>query len=214
MRIATILAHPDDAEIWAGGTLLKHSLRGDQINLMTFADPNGPRRAEAFAGANLLNAECQVEDRSRFSSLEQLTQSVDTFLRLCSPDIVITHWNYDTHYEHNLVHEAVTQVVVRTRIDTGHPRILFACDTYNSMGSNGPFYPNYYVDVTDTFDQKLNAINEHRSQPIERWVKMAKMMGTLHGSRCDCSYAEAFLQVPILGHVWACPFLPEVIQNP
>lgn len=208
------MAHPDDAEIWAGGTLLKHSLRGDQINILTFADPDGPRRAEALAGSKLLNAECHIEDRSKLASLEQIAQSVDTFLRSLLPEIVITHWSHDTHHEHRLINEAVTRAVARTRIDIGYPRILFACDTYNSLGGNGPFPPNYYVDVTDTFDRKLIAIKAHQSQPVERWVNMAKMLGTLHGSRCDCAYAEAFLQLPILGHVWACPFLPEVIQNP
>ncbi len=36
MKILSIFAHIDDAEIWCGGTLAKHALKGDTIRTYAF----------------------------------------------------------------------------------------------------------------------------------------------------------------------------------
>jgi LmbE family N-acetylglucosaminyl deacetylase len=40
MRLTAIMAHPDDAEIWAGGTIRKHVARGRGI--FDFEESLGP----------------------------------------------------------------------------------------------------------------------------------------------------------------------------
>jgi hypothetical protein len=67
------------------------------------------------------------------------------------------------------------------------------------------------VDVSAVFPKKLEAINAHSSQPVADWVEMATVLGRLHGVRVGCQFAEAFMEVPILGHRSACNFLPDMI---
>ena len=48
MRLTAIMAHPDDAEIWAGGTICKHVERGDEALIIYMAaDEDAVRGVEA-----------------------------------------------------------------------------------------------------------------------------------------------------------------------
>jgi len=33
MRLIAVMAHPDDAEIWCGGTLIMHAVKGDEVHI-------------------------------------------------------------------------------------------------------------------------------------------------------------------------------------
>jgi LmbE family N-acetylglucosaminyl deacetylase len=204
MRITTVLAHPDDAELWAGGTLLQHSRRGDDVDIFTFADAGSERRTEAETGARLLGARCHLEDRSFFNSPTELAACVMRFLEATAPDVVITHWARDTHFEHAAVWQAVSRCMPQTKIEYGKPCMLLSCDTYGSIGLDGVFEPTLYIDVSSVFDRKLDALKAHASQPTARWIEMAQSLGALHGMRSGCRYAEAFIDIPVLGlrHAW------------
>ena len=57
-RLVAILAHPDDAEILAGGTLYQHRQRGDSVEICSVTyTPDSVRGQEGAAGAQRLGAE-------------------------------------------------------------------------------------------------------------------------------------------------------------
>jgi LmbE family N-acetylglucosaminyl deacetylase len=57
-RIVAILAHPDDAEILAGGTLYQHRQRGDSVEICSVTyTPDSVRGQEGAAGAQRLGAD-------------------------------------------------------------------------------------------------------------------------------------------------------------
>src|SRR4029434_910421 len=103
-RVVAILAHPDDAEILAGGTLYQHRQRGDSVEIWSVTyTPNSVRGQEGAAGAQRLGAEFTclgLPDMgvSRYTpaDVERLT----AFLLARPPDIVLTHWLEDTHPDH------------------------------------------------------------------------------------------------------------------
>ena len=37
MRLMAVMAHPDDAEIWCGGTLILHADKGDAVRICIFS---------------------------------------------------------------------------------------------------------------------------------------------------------------------------------
>jgi LmbE family N-acetylglucosaminyl deacetylase len=56
-RVVAILAHPDDAEILAGGTLYQHRQRGDSVEIWSVTyTPDSVRGQEGAAGAQRLGA--------------------------------------------------------------------------------------------------------------------------------------------------------------
>lgn len=213
MKIVTIMAHPDDAELWTGGTLLRHAEAGDNVTVVTFADDTSPRHAEAHAGAYRMRAACEVRSCAVLQTPARLASELEALLRSEQPDLVISHWEDDTHPAHRVVSEAVLRASTATRLSNRVPRVLLACDTYGSVGRSGTFEPTLYVNITPVFDEKIAAISAHPSQPVERWQEMARVLGRLHGFRSDCTYAEAFRPVPILGIVESMELLPQIVAH-
>jgi LmbE family N-acetylglucosaminyl deacetylase len=217
MRLTAIMAHPDDAEIWAGGTICKHVERGDEALIVYMAaTEDSVRGEEAKHGAALLGAQVvfvgltdgQVRD------LPEVCERVSAILMHFAPDTLITHWTDDFHADHAATAATVQRVLpfVIAHI-TKAPR-LWACDTYLSTGARGPFIPDIYVDVTAQWSCKLAAIRAHHSQRPESWVALTERQCGLHGHRyappethLERFYAEAFKRVIPFGLIAPVAYL-------
>ncbi len=210
--IATILAHPDDAELWVGGTLITHGEHGDRTIVITFARSGDARAPAAAAGARLMGAECLLLDPEPLKRSWGLVNGIEAAISSLRPDVLITHWGGDSHPDHARVHQAVVGAATHTRIAHGFPSVVFSCDTYYSQGLTGMFQPAYYVDITPVLERKLAAVGVHKSQPYERWLKMVRDMAVVQGARCGCQYAEGFGEVPVLGQHLSWRLLPQSIR--
>ena len=61
------------------------------------------------------------------------------------------------------------------------------------MGVN--FSPNYYVDITDEYLFKKEAILRHESQKPKRFVSLFRLMNSYRAAQCNApkgKYAEAY----------------------
>ncbi|ONH34312.1 MULTISPECIES: PIG-L deacetylase family protein [Protofrankia] len=193
--VLAVMAHPDDAELWAGGTLALHARAAG----VTIAVPRNTadRMAEAAAGARVLGARLHVLDPERLA-----VEIQELLVDLC-PEIVVTHPPADVHPRHRRVAAAVLEALPRAVLATGRPRRLYTCDSYNSLTMDGPVRATAIVDVTATFDVKLQALRAHGgTQPIgEEFAPMAENLGRLWGARIGVAYAEGFVALPVLGRL-------------
>lgn len=197
--VLAVMAHPDDPELWAGGTLALHARTAPVIAAVQAHDP--VRNAEALAGGKALGAEVVLAEVLDAAAV------TDLILRH-RPEILITHPIDDVHPDHRRIAAAVMEGLVDAVIATGHPKKLYACDTYNSLTLGGPVAASVIVDITATFEQKMTALREHRSQPItDHFGPMAENLGALWGARIGTAHAEAFTALPILGRLPAAALL-------
>jgi N-acetylglucosamine malate deacetylase 1 len=217
MKLMAILAHPDDAEIWAGGTIFKHTQRGDHARVVYMAATAGSGRgAEAKQGAAMLGAEVAfvgLPDGQVRDTIEVCAQVRGLLLEF-APDILITHWIDDFHADHAATAAVVQRVFPSVMSEIGKSLRIWACDTYFSMGARGPFVPDIYVDVTAEWGVKLTAIRAHRSQRPEYWVTLLERQCGLHGHRYalydaepDLFYAEGFKRVIPFGYISPVDYL-------
>lgn len=199
--VLTVMAHPDDAELWAGGALALHAKAGAQITIVT-PRADETRDQEATAGAEALGAQLRLLDELTLSALRDLL----TELR---PEIVVTHSPDDIHPDHQRTARTLLAALPEVAIATGHPRRIYTCDGYNNLDRSGhPLHLPVIVDITSTWENKMRALAVHKSQPIaDHFAPMAETLGKLHGSRIGAHYAEAFSPVPILGRLPATPHL-------
>ena len=61
------------------------------------------------------------------------------------------------------------------------------------MGIN--FKPNFYVDITEHFLLKKEAILKHETQKPQRFIDLAKLMNSYRAAQCNAAkgkYAEAY----------------------
>jgi LmbE family N-acetylglucosaminyl deacetylase len=203
-RILTVLAHPDDAEIWAGGALASHVRDGDEAVICSMAGEGGSTRAlEAGEGAATLGAQVTLLNQPdrRMHVNAHVVQNIASLLADYRPNVIITHWEQDSHPDHVQTNLATCAAIVATTGFSQHLELLLACDTYLGAGRDGLFTPDLYVDVSDVWDVKLAAIRKHASQNPEHYVQTIEHQCWLHGARAKVRYAEGYRRIPVYGRL-------------
>jgi LmbE family N-acetylglucosaminyl deacetylase len=193
--VLTVMAHPDDAELWAGGTLARCTAFGAAVTIAVPHHHEQRRNSEAAAGAVVLGAQLYSYDEPTVNTLRDLLLAV-------SPEVVITHPLHDVHPEHRGLAESLSAALPEVVIATGHPQRLYTADSYNSLTNDGPIPAHTIVDITDTYETKRKALAAHVSQPIEHhFGPMAETLARLWGARIGTRFAENFIPQPILGRL-------------
>ncbi|WP_132060681.1 PIG-L deacetylase family protein [Halorussus amylolyticus] len=220
MRVLAIVAHPDDADIFCGGTLAKHADRGDDVGIVhltrgeyggfdtTEAEVAAVRETEAEASAETLGAEVGFLDFSdgRITySLENRLALVDV-IRDHEPDVILTHYREDMHPDHRAASRLVTDAYYMASlplVDTEHP----PHDPENVYFFGKPtaeFEPSVFVDISEYQDVKEDAIDAHESQvaflqehggidaEFEHLVEGVRAEARVLGKRTGARYAEGF----------------------
>lgn len=181
MHVLAIVAHPDDAGIFCGGTLAKHADRGDEVTILhmtrgeygglsdiTEDEIAGIRETEARRAAAALGADVGFlgfEDGRVTNSLEN-RQRVLEAIRAHAPDLLLTHYEDDMHPDHRATSRLVTDAyymaslpLVNTGDEPVDPK-----NVYYFGRESAEFDPTTFVDVTGFVDSKVEAIQAHESQ--------------------------------------------------
>ena len=201
MNILAFGAHPDDIEIGAGGTLSKYSEEGHNIAgiVATLPQDKEVRKKESEIAADILGVDIWLLDIS-FDDLffsRELARRIDVVLEKYNPDIIFTHWDGDSHQDHNAL---TGGVIAATRANK--------CSVYmyeqTLPGGIVPssFNAQMYVDISHTMDKKIKSILAHKSQHEKNgdwWLHGIRGRAMFRGCQINTSYAEAFQVVKRLG---------------
>ncbi len=189
IRILVLGAHPDDADIKAGGCAAKWCALGHVVRLVSVTDGGAGhhvlrrpelverRRAEARAAGAVLGAAYDVLDLPDGELLPTLEarRQVIRLIRGFRPDVLITHRPADYHPDHRytaqLVQDAAYMVTVPSVCpDVPHlphnPVILYVSDTFKKPC---PFEPHVVVDVGPELERVVDMLDCHASQFYE-WL--------------------------------------------
>lgn len=192
MRIASIHAHPDDAEILAGGTLALLAQQGHEITIVTMtpgdkgSDILGPeeiaavRRVEAMTAAAIIGAEyvcAEFRDMEIFSD-DSARRRVVELVRQLKADIVITSSPSDYLADHEATSVLVRDSLFAAQLPnyrTDSPPLtdipaLYFMDPIEGLDREGrAVKPDFSVDVGETFEIKKAMLAAHSTQ--REWLK-------------------------------------------
>jgi LmbE family N-acetylglucosaminyl deacetylase len=194
MRIACIHAHPDDAEILAGGTLAILAELGHQITIATMTAGDcgsgvyGPdeisaiRKTEAAASAALIRAEYRCagfRDLAIFND-DESRRRVTGVLRELRPEIVLTASPSDYLCDHEATSQLVRDACFTASVPNyATPRreaplqaipSLYFLDPIGQVDRSGEtVVPDFTVDVASSFNIKRTMLAKHESQ--RAWLK-------------------------------------------
>ena len=219
MNILGIGAHPDDVEIYAGGTFAKFAERGDRITIAYATDgqmghPTLPpdeiaaiRKGEAKAACDLLGAQMVwlgFQDEFFFHNDETRRAFVDV-IRQAAPDVIFTHYPDMFSGDHTAVGQQASDaalIVNMPNIKTDHPPVDIPQVYFWDAPSGVGFMPDQYVDVTDTFEMKKELVSCHKSQ--SEWlewgygidyIELIEIVARFRGLQAGVKYAEGFKRV-------------------
>jgi LmbE family N-acetylglucosaminyl deacetylase len=194
MKILAFGAHPDDLEIGMGGTIARHISRGHEVLMVVATVPNRKeiRIPEAEQAAAILGAELIVMDvpPDELVFSREMVRQFDHIFKEYRPDTVYTHSNNDSHQDHN----AVTNAVIATTRKNDCSLYMYE-QTIPGGIAPLPFRSQYFIDISETIDQKLESIMAHKSQLDTYgpwWLEGIKGRASYHGFQVNTKYAEVF----------------------
>lgn len=201
MNVLAIGAHFDDIELGCAGALAKHVKNGDSVYIYVATDsqytnPQGTlmrsdneasedgETAANIIGATLYKGSC----KSLFLEFnEELNSQLIQIIEDKKIDMIYTHWIDDIQHDHiNLA---------RASIHAGRhvPRILLYRS--NWYISDTPFHENFYVDISDTWEIKEQAILSYKSEMKRvgtKWIDYFQREAENNGLKMGVKYAEGF----------------------
>jgi len=166
---------------------------------MTLPQDKRVRRRESKIAADILGINITLLDIS-FDDLffsRELTKKIDDVLDEYSPDVIFTHWDGDSHQDHNAL---TGGVIAATRMNK--------CSVYmyeqTLPGGIVPdsFNAQVYIDISKSMDTKIKSILAHKSQHEkngEWWMQGIQGRAKFRGYQINTQYAEAFQVVKRLG---------------
>ncbi len=184
-----IVAHPDDAELSAGGTLRLYAKAGHEVRVISVTNGSaghqtlrGPqlverRKRESWASSQIGEFKYQVlnnHDAQLVPSL-QLRDDLIGLIRNFGPDVLFTHRPFDYHPDHRtvgvMVQDAsylltVPAVLPRASALERVPVIMFFEDPFTRPL---PFEADVAVGIDTTIEDKVAMLDCHVSQFYE-WL--------------------------------------------
>jgi LmbE family N-acetylglucosaminyl deacetylase len=241
VNVLFVGAHPDDIELFCGGTAACYSKQGHNVFFCVSTNGNvgssvlpaneiaAIRHKEAENGAAVIGAKLiwlDFDDEFLLDTRESRLAFIEAF-RQAKPDVVICHFRQDYNPDHSIsgmiVDECIHMVSIQN-IKTPTPPYkpaqlphVYFMDTPAGVG----FEPELYVDITETFDTKIKMVAQHVSQ--NSWMKnifgyeleaFLEIPAKFRGLQAGCRMAEAFRPSYRWGRTFREHFLPSAIMRP
>lgn len=218
LDVLAVMAHPDDAELLCGGSLLKSADAGERTGILDLtrgeAGSRGSaaiRAEEAERAAGILGL---AERRnagltdSALANTHAARRRVATIIRELRPRVVITHWSQGRHPDHRVAAELVWDACFLAGLKNfdagGEPHRPFKFVHATAFREDAD-PPTFVVDVSAQADRKIAAMLAYQSQfegatgagesypgGDRTLVDQARAVMARDGSRIRAAYGEPF----------------------
>lgn len=231
--VLAIGAHPDDIELACGGTVAKFTEEGYSVAIVDCTNGelgsrgNAEIRAiEAKKGAEILGVKFRENlglPDGKLTVNDESVEKMIVMIRKYRPKIVLVNPPYERHPDHEASHFILRKamfksglVKVETEFDGVPQTPLRIRKMFCYMQSyEFPRKADFYVDITSTFEKKMNAIKAYTSQvfvpglsdpsgPVTRlsrpeFLEELEARAIYFGTQIGVRFAEAFYSIEPLG---------------
>jgi len=209
-NILAVGAHADDIEIGCGGTVSLHVKKGDSVYVLIMTRPcytnydgtvlrtEADGETEEGEGARILGAKhlnLGFETKKVPYSSETV-EGINKIIDEYKIDVIYTHWYHDTHQDHSRTTRSVLSAGRYVK------NILMYEPEYPAGRSYTGFHNQYYVDISKTFEVKMEALKQHKSQ-VDKYgtsfLDAVEARAIHRGYEIGSKYAECFEIIRMLG---------------
>lgn len=187
-RYLWVVAHPDDAEFSSAGTIRKLACEGKEIVIMqvTSGDrgTDNPAWTPETLGATREKEELEAARRLGVTQVEflregdghvmptiEFREKIVRMIRTWKPDVLVTHdpfRPYALHPDHRGVgitaHDCVYPLARDPLYFPEHAEAGLESHKTAEIWYFGAEEPDVVIDITDHFDDKINALKAHETQ--------------------------------------------------
>lgn len=221
-------AHPDDIEISAAGTLLKHIDQGKSVAIVDLTQgelgtrgTKNTRYEEAKNASEILGIKARVNLKMAdgfFQHNEENLLKIIEQIRFFKPDVVFANSITDRHPDHakgsKLVSEAcflAGLMKIETTLN-GEKQVAHRPKAVYHYIQDRYIKPDFVIDITPFIDKKFEAILSYKTQffdpnseepktPIsgEEFITFLKSRNAEFGRQIGVNYAEGFTSERFIG---------------
>ena len=178
--ILVIAAHPDDAELGCGGTIIDFTSKGYSVSIVDCSEGElGSRGTKEQRYIEAQNADMVMDIKQRFNlqypdgSLQvhqQISNDIASYIRLIKPKILLFPPAFERHPDHEAVHKMCRTAYFLSglkKVELYHndralepyrpSRIFSYIQAYHQE-------PDFIVDISSSFGKKMEAIHCYSSQ--------------------------------------------------
>lgn len=195
MNILAVGSHPDDIELGCGGTLLKYSIRGDNVYYLILTDGSAGgdaalRKREQQRTADLLGVKRIYWGDFKDAQLtvhQNIINYIEGVIKEVQPDTIFVNYYDDSHQDHRAAAKCTISAARHVK------RILFYED-YTSLN----FQPDIFVDIEKVLDKKIDILKLHFSQVSKQnsvamnLLESVSAVANFRGFQAKVRYAEGF----------------------
>ncbi len=177
LDLLAVMAHPDDAELVCGGTLIKAASAGRRVGILDLsagemgssgsASTRAKEAARAAEIMGLAERRCVGLPDAALDNDNESRHAVAGHLRALRPRVVVTHWSVGRHRDHRIASELVRDACFLAGLkkldvegDPFRPFKLVYATTFRADAEP----PDFVVDVTEHIDRKMEALAAYGSQ--------------------------------------------------
>jgi bacillithiol biosynthesis deacetylase BshB1 len=218
LDILAIGVHPDDVELSASGTILKHIALGKTVGMLDLTlgelGTRGSatlRTQEATHAANILGVSVREQLTMADGFFEAHQKLIIQTIRKYQPEIVLCNAVSDRHPDHGRAAKLVSDacfysglVKIETKENTIIQKPWRPKAVYHYIQDNF-LEPDFVIDITAYMDKKMESIMAYSSQffdpnskepatPISsaNFMESVKAKSSVFGRAINCDYAEGF----------------------
>lgn len=209
-----IAAHPDDEVLGCGGTIARHSVAGDQVDILFVSDGEGSRvdageldarEDAARAAAQILGAHPPEFLRFPDNQLDSVplldvAKAIEQRVSSIKPNVVYTHFAGDLNLDHRRVLEAALiacRPLPGNSVTEIHAFEILSSTEWGRVREGLVFSPSLYIDIAPVLERKIQAIHcydkELRPAPHPRSINGIRALSSLRGSEAGLEAAEAYV---------------------
>lgn len=214
MKVLIITTHPDDETLGAGGTILKHRNKGDEIHWFigtaAFAAQYSQEHIEKQRSC--VNKMSEMYGMTSVSwpglpttcldqiPLNEIIVSLKDVIDKVQPHCIYTVGNHDVHTDHSIIFSALL-TTIKSYNHSGYLQRIMTYEVISStdvypLSRAALFVPNVYSDITSFIDIKLEIMSvvedELQPSPLPRSMESIRALARYRGSIIGVEYAEAF----------------------
>lgn len=218
MKVLVVSPHPDDETLGAGGTICRFLDEGHQVYWLNVTAIN--------VGMNFPEdmIECRKQQLEKVQAFYGFTkvyhlgfpttklESIDSseaidkiskIIKQVEPEILILPDYNDAHSDHKVVFEWCHACTKTFRYPFVRQVMTMEILSETDFGKPySPFIPNYFVDISNYMDKKIEAMKIYDTElgefPFPRSIKNMEALSTLRGAMCGGQYAEGFRLIKMI----------------
>ncbi len=178
--ILVLCAHNDDQVIGVGGTIIKYSKQGKIVKTVVFSygekiqphmktevvskirKKEGNKSDRLLGGSGIIYLGLKDLTLAKELQQKEMQNKIAEIIKKEKPKKIFTHSSTDRHPDHKAVYNLVQEFIKTKKINCE----VYSFDVWTIFGVEKN-KPKLVVDVTNNFEQKLEALFIQKSQ---RWI--------------------------------------------